>query len=48
MAIAKLINELALNSNGDLVTSGGPLIPIAPSDERRAIRVDWRHSFDAD
>jgi len=37
-AIAKLINELALNSNGDLVTFGGPPIPIAPAMNDTAIR----------
>jgi len=36
--IAKLINELALNSNGDLVTFGGPPIPIAPAMNDTAIR----------
>ena len=36
--IAKLINEMALNSNGDLVTFGGPPIPIAPAMNDTAIR----------
>jgi nucleoside-diphosphate-sugar epimerase len=30
-SIARLINELALSTNGDLVTFGGPPIPIAPA-----------------
>ncbi|HEX7296393.1 MAG TPA: NAD(P)-dependent oxidoreductase [Pyrinomonadaceae bacterium] len=37
-AIAKLINELSLNSNGDTVTFGGPPIPIAPAMNDSAIR----------
>jgi nucleoside-diphosphate-sugar epimerase len=36
--ITRLINELALNSNGDLVTFGGPPIPIAPAMNDAAIR----------
>ena len=36
--IAKTINELALNTNGDLVTFGGPPIPIAPAMSDAAIR----------
>ena len=36
--IAKLINEISLNSNGDLVTFGGPPIPIAPALNDAAIR----------
>jgi len=37
-AIANLINELALNSNGDLVTFGGSPIPIAPAMNDTKIR----------
>jgi nucleoside-diphosphate-sugar epimerase len=37
-SIAKLINELSLNSSGDLVTFGGPPIPIAPAMNDAAIR----------
>ncbi|HEY8225261.1 MAG TPA: NAD-dependent epimerase/dehydratase family protein [Pyrinomonadaceae bacterium] len=36
--IASLINEFALSSNGDLVTFGGPPIPIAPAMNDAAIR----------
>jgi nucleoside-diphosphate-sugar epimerase len=36
--IAKLINEMSLDSNGDLVTFGGPPIPIAPAMNDAAIR----------
>lgn len=36
--ITQLINELALNSNGDLITFGGPPIPIAPAMSDAAIR----------
>src|SRR6185295_8461143 len=36
--IARLINELSLNSNGDTVTFGGPPIPIAPAMNDTAIR----------
>ena len=36
--IAKLINELALNTNGDLITFGGPPIPIAAAMSDAAIR----------
>ena len=36
--IAKTINDLALNTNGDLVTFGGPPIPIAPAMSDAAIR----------
>jgi nucleoside-diphosphate-sugar epimerase len=36
--ITRLINELALNSNGDLITFGGPPIPIAPAMNDAAIR----------
>jgi nucleoside-diphosphate-sugar epimerase len=37
-SITRLINELALNSNGDLITFGGPPIPIAPAMNDAAIR----------
>lgn len=37
-SIVKLINDLALSSNGDLVTFGGPPIPIAPAMNDAAIR----------
>ena len=37
-SIAKLINELSLSSNSDLVTFGGPPIPIAPAMSDGAIR----------
>lgn len=37
-SITQLINELALNSNGDLITFGGPPIPIAPAMNDAAIR----------
>jgi nucleoside-diphosphate-sugar epimerase len=37
-SIAELINELSLNSNRDLVTFGGPPIPIAPAMNDAAIR----------
>jgi nucleoside-diphosphate-sugar epimerase len=36
--ITQLINELALNANGDLITFGGPPIPIAPAMNDAAIR----------
>ncbi len=36
--IARLINELSVNSNGDTVTFGGPPIPIAPAMNDMAIR----------
>jgi nucleoside-diphosphate-sugar epimerase len=36
--ITRLINELALNVNGDLITFGGPPIPIAPAMNDAAIR----------
>jgi nucleoside-diphosphate-sugar epimerase len=36
--IAKTINELALSTNGDLITFGGPPIPIAPAMSDAAIR----------
>jgi nucleoside-diphosphate-sugar epimerase len=36
--ITRLINELALNANGDLITFGGPPIPIAPAMNDAAIR----------
>lgn len=36
--IAKLINEIALNTNGDLITFGGPPIPIAPALNDSALR----------
>jgi hypothetical protein len=36
--VAKLINEQASQSNGDLVTFGGPPIPIAPAMDDSAIR----------
>ena len=38
-SITKLINELSLNSDGDLVTFGGPPIPIAPAMNDAAIRT---------
>ena len=37
--IAKLINEVALNTNGDLITFGGPPIPIAPALNDSALRT---------
>lgn len=37
--IAKLINEMALNANGDLITFGGPPIPIAPALNDSALRT---------
>jgi nucleoside-diphosphate-sugar epimerase len=36
--IARLINELSHNANGDTVTFGGPAIPIAPAMNDTAIR----------
>lgn len=36
--ITRLINEVALNSTGDLITFGGPPIPIAPAMNDAAIR----------
>jgi len=36
--ITRLINETALNSSGDLITFGGPPIPIAPAMNDAAIR----------
>ncbi|HEX6728614.1 MAG TPA: SDR family NAD(P)-dependent oxidoreductase [Pyrinomonadaceae bacterium] len=37
-SITRLINELALNTNGDLITFSGPPIPIAPAMNDAAIR----------
>ena len=37
-SIAKLINDVALNANGNLITFGGPPIPIAPALDDSALR----------
>jgi nucleoside-diphosphate-sugar epimerase len=37
-SIAQLINEMALNANGNLITFGGPPIPIAPALNDSALR----------